>query len=127
MLCTTTSAPSFAGERIIGAKVLSTTTLTPFACAILLNSGMFATIKLGSRWIQSTTHWSFLRSLHYQPPRDQQCPQTLLLCCISVVRNGLTWREFHHREPSLPPHAHQCCKAAVTLMISQTYVQTKSQ
>lgn len=47
ILCTTTSAPNFAGDSTIGAKVLSTTTVTPFSCAILLNTGTLATVNVG--------------------------------------------------------------------------------
>uniref|UniRef100_A0A7C9AY45 Secreted protein n=1 Tax=Opuntia streptacantha TaxID=393608 RepID=A0A7C9AY45_OPUST len=47
MLCTTTSAPSLAGEMTMGAKVLSTTTITPLSWAIRHSSGMSATVRVG--------------------------------------------------------------------------------
>ena len=46
-LCTTTSAPCMAGERITGAKVLSTTSFAPAAWAISARAGISATSSVG--------------------------------------------------------------------------------
>ncbi|KAK8548525.1 hypothetical protein V6N13_054685 [Hibiscus sabdariffa] len=47
ILWRTTSASKRAGESTIGVKVLSTTTVVPFSCPILLSSGMLATVSVG--------------------------------------------------------------------------------